>query len=526
MTLINFWRSHAAEFGGLLAQHVLLVGASTLVAILAGVPTGILAARRPRAGAPIVWLANVVQTIPSLAMFGFLLPLPLVGGLGARVAIFVLILYALLPIVRTTTAGLRSVDRVLVEAGTAMGMTPMQLMREVELPLALPSIVAGIRVAAVIGVGTATIAAAVGAGGLGEYIFRGLSMVDSTVILAGAIPSALLALALDGGLTLIERALGSGRRLRRGGATAVVATLALAVAIGGAVVARTNQGSGTVVRVGSKNFTEQILLGEIVAQTIEQHTSIRVERRLNLGGTFICDRALRGGDIDAYVEYSGTAQTAIFHQPADTDRGHVFESVRTRYADAGVTLLEPLGFENTFAMLIRADDAARLGVRTLSDAAVHASSWRAGFGYEFLQREDGFPGLARVYGLRFAAPPTAMDLSLIYRALAQRQVDFVAGDATSGLIDAYNLVMLEDDRHYFPPYDAAIVARSATLLAHPDVRAALATLSGRISLSDMRKMNRAVDAERRDPADVARAFLAAHTGRGTEPQTRTSDGHP
>jgi glycine betaine/choline ABC-type transport system substrate-binding protein len=278
--------------------------------------------------------------------------------------------------------------------------------------------------------------------------------------------------------------------------------------------------------VGSKNFTEQILLGEIVAQTIEQHTSIRVERRLNLGGTFICDRALRGGDIDAYVEYSGTAQTAIFHQPADTDRGHVFESVRTRYADAGVTLLEPLGFENTFAMLIRADDAARLGVRTLSDATVHASSWRAGFGYEFLQREDGFPGLARVYGLRFAAPPTAMDLSLIYRALAQRQVDFVAGDATSGLIDAYNLVMLEDDRHYFPPYDAAIVARSATLLAHPDVRAALATLSGRISLSDMRKMNRAVDAERRDPADVARAFLGAHTGRGTKPQTRTSDGHP
>ncbi len=190
MTLLHFWRSHAAEFFTLLGQHVLLVGASTLVAILAGVPIGILAARRPRVGAPIVWLANVVQTIPSLAMFGFLLPLPFIGGLGARVAIFVLILYALLPIVRTTTAGLRSIDRVLVEAGTAMGMTSGQLMRQVELPLALPSIVAGIRVAAVIGVGTATIAAAVGAGGLGEYIFRGLSMVDSTVILAGAIPSA------------------------------------------------------------------------------------------------------------------------------------------------------------------------------------------------------------------------------------------------------------------------------------------------------------------------------------------------
>ena len=185
---------------------------STLVAIAAGVPIGILAARRPRAGAPIVWLANVVQTIPSLAMFGFLLPLPLVGGLGARVAIFVLILYALLPIVRTTAAGLRSVDRVLVEAGTAMGMTPWQLLRDVELPLALPSIVAGIRVAAVIGVGTATIAAAVGAGGLGEYIFRGLSMVDPTVILAGAIPSAVLALTIDGALTALERVLKTRQR--------------------------------------------------------------------------------------------------------------------------------------------------------------------------------------------------------------------------------------------------------------------------------------------------------------------------
>lgn len=508
MTLLRFWQAHASEFAALFGQHVLLVGTSTLVAILAGVPIGVLAARRPRVGAPIVWVANVVQTIPSLAMFGFLLPLPLIGGLGARVAIFVLILYALLPIVRTTTAGLRSVDRVLLEAGTAMGMTPGQLMREVELPLALPSIVAGIRVAAVIGVGTATIAAAVGAGGLGEYIFRGLSMVDSTVILAGAVPAAILALTIDGGLTLLERAL----KARSGSPARSVAFIASAVVIAavavGAVAASSNRTSDDVVRIGSKNFTEQIVLGEILAQTIEARTQIRVERRLNLGGTFICDRALRSGDIDAYVEYSGTARTAIFHEPADTDRRRVFDGIKQRYAQAGLTLLEPLGFENTFAMLVRGAEASRLGLRNLSDAAAHASSWRAGFGYEFLQRDDGFPGLARVYGLRFAAPPIAMDLSLIYRALAQGQVDFVAGDATSGLIDAYNLIMLEDHRHYFPPYDAAVVARAATLLAHPELHAALASLSGRITVAEMRRMNRAVDAEHRDPADVAREFLA------------------
>jgi osmoprotectant transport system permease protein len=509
MRLLEFWLAHGAEFGSLVAQHLVLVGASTLVAILAGVPLGILAARRPRAGAPVVWLANVVQTIPSLAMFGFLLPLPLIGGLGARVAILVLILYALLPIVRTTVAGLRSVDRVLVEAGTAIGMTPWGLLRDVELPLALPSIVAGIRVAAVVSVGTATIAAAVGAGGLGEYIFRGLSMVDSTVILAGAIPSALLALSIDGALTGVERALASRQRGRRRYWPALV--LVLMVMAAATVAARYTFVRGEdVIRVGSKNFTEQIVLGELVAQTIEARTELRVERRLNLGGTFICDRALRSGDIDVYVEYSGTAQAAIFHERVDTDSRRVFDNVRRRYAEAGLTLLEPLGFENTFAILVRGDDARRLGLRTLSDAARHAREWRAGFGYEFLQRQDGYPGLARTYSLRFAAPPTAMDLSLIYRALAERQVDLIAGDATSGLIEAYNLTMLEDDRHYFPPYDAAAVARGSVLLAHPEVRDALMSLAGRISLADMRRMNRLVDAEHRDPSDVAREFLA-HT---------------
>jgi osmoprotectant transport system permease protein len=509
MKLLGFWSSHRAELVGLLTQHLFLVAVSTGIAIAAGVPIGILAARRPRYGAPIVWLANVAQTIPSLAMFGFLLPLPLVGGLGSRVAITVLILYALLPIVRTTVAGMRSVDPALVEAGTALGMRPGQLFRQVELPLALPSIVAGIRVAAVIGVGTATIAAAVGAGGLGEYIFRGLAMVEPTVILAGAIPAALLALALDGTLTLVERAIrrsltvGAVRLLKVGLAVIFVGALSLTV-----VMIAKARAQGDVIRVGSKNFTEQIILGEFLAQTIETRSPLRVERRLNLGGTFICDRAVRAGELDIYVEYSGTAYTAIFHEPPETDPQRVLETIRRRYADAGVALLDPLGFENTFAILVRGDDAARLKLRTIEDAAAHSRGWRAGFGYEFLQRDDGYPGLARTYGLTFAAPPRAMDLSLIYRALADRQVDLIAGDATSGLIDAYGFTMLVDNRRYFPPYDAVPVVRSGTLLAHPELRSALAALSGRITVADMRRMNRAVDADRRDPADVAREFLA------------------
>ncbi len=508
MRLVEFLASHRAEFASLLGQHLFLVAISTLAAVAVGVPLGILAARRPRLGAPLVWIVNAAQTIPSLAMFGFLLPLPFIGGLGARLAITVLIVYALLPIVRTTIAGITSVDPALVEAGTALGMTPRQLLRRVQLPLALPSIVAGIRVAAVIGVGTATIAAAVGAGGLGEYIFRGLSMVDPTVILAGAIPAALLALTLDGGLMLAERgvraAMTSGWRPGRAATAAVLS----AVVVGGLWVGLAGRSGPPTIRVGSKNFTEQILLGEILAQTLESRAGVRVERRLNLGGTFICDQALRSGDIDLYVEYTGTAHTAIFRSPVETNPTQVLDRVRANYAGAGLTVFEPLGFENTFAILVRGDDARRLKLRTIADAAAPAAGWQAGFGYEFLQRADGYPGLAKAYNLQFRAPPRAMDLSLIYRALADRQVDLIAGDATSGLIDAYDLAMLEDDRHYFPPYDAVVVARAPALLAHPATEAAIRSLSGRIPVADMRRMNHAVDAGRRDPAEVAREFLA------------------
>jgi len=510
LRLIAFWRSHAGELAALLGQHVFLVFVSTVAAVVLGVPTGILAARRPRLGAPIVWLANVAQTIPSLAMFGFLLPLPFVGGLGARVAISVLVLYALLPIIRTTVAGMRSIDPALVEAGMALGMTPVQLFRRVELPLALPSIVAGIRVATVIGVGTATIAAAVGAGGLGEYIFRGLSMVEPTVILAGAVPAALLALTFDGTLTLIERAI--RRAIESGGARrsrVLVSAAAVGLLAAGAVTYGALRPARDVVRVGSKNFTEQILLGELLAQTIETQTGVKVERRLNLGGTFICDRALRSGDIDVYVEYSGTALTAVFHQPVQTDPRQVLDTIRQQYAQAGVTLLAPLGFENTFAILVRGSDASNFNLKTIGDVAPLAGKWRAGFGYEFLQRADGYPGLAKVYGLHFSSLPTAMDLSLIYRALSERQVDLIAGDATSGLIDAYGLTMLKDDRRYFPPYDAVPLARREMLLAHPEVKEALSRLAGRVSVVDMRRMNRAVDAEHQDPALVVREFLGS-----------------
>jgi len=502
--LLAFWIVHRSELAVLLSQHVLLVAISTFVAIAIGLPLGIFAARRPRLAAPLVGLANIVQTVPSLAMFGFLLPVPFIGGVGARAAIVVLILYGLLPIVRTTIAGLNGIDPSVREAAVAMGMRPRDLLRLVELPLAMPSIVAGVRVAAVVGVGSATIAAAIGAGGLGEYIYRGLSMVDSTVILAGAIPAALLALAVDGSLLWLERRLLSRRHTRPLGAARVAAAIFAIAMVSSALVSRR---SSSAIIVGSKNFTEQNILGELVAQTIEREAGMPVDRRLNLGGTLICDGALRSGGVDVYVEYTGTALTAIFHQPVVNDPQAVFATVRDLYARSGRTLLPALGFNNTFAILVRGKDARARGLKTIDDAAREAPRWRAGFGYEFLERPDGYPGLAAAYGLRFADPPHVMDLSLSYRALASGQVDLIAGDATAGLIRGLDLVQLEDTRHYFPPYDAAVVARAEILLRYPRVRLALERLSGRISADDMRAMNYAADVEHKDVVQIVRDFL-------------------
>ncbi len=260
--------------------------------------------------------------------------------------------------------------------------------------------------------------------------------------------------------------------------------------------------------VGSKNFSEQALLGEILAQHIEARTHLPVVRRFYLAGSYICQQALLSGRIDTYVEYTGTALTAILHDPIEGDSSAVFSRVQNEYKSRfGLDVMAPLGFNNTFALVIRGEDARRLNLKTISDAVPDATRWRAGFGYEFTERPDGYAGLARVYGLRFAEPPRILDLGLLYRALLDRQVDLVAGNSTDGLLAARDLVILEDDKHYFPPYDAVPVVRDDTLVRHPEVRVAIADLAGKISDAEMRKMNYAVDGEHRDAAEVAREFL-------------------
>lgn len=282
-----------------------------------------------------------------------------------------------------------------------------------------------------------------------------------------------------------------------------------------AVVATAFLGCGPWARdrivVGSKNFTEQSILAELVAQQIERRTGLDVERRFFLGGTFVCHRAITAGEIDIYVEYTGTALAAILERPPLRDPAAVYDSVREAYAEHfELVWAEPLGFNNTFAILVRGEDARRLGLETISQAARHTPGWRAGFGYEFTEREDGLVGLASAYGLEFAEPPRTMDLGLTYRALADGQVDLIAGNSTDGLIAALDLVQLRDDQAYFPPYEAAPVLRDETLLRYPEIGDALSELAGLLPDEAMRRLNYQVDVEQRDLAVVVREWLDAY----------------
>jgi glycine betaine/choline ABC-type transport system substrate-binding protein len=260
--------------------------------------------------------------------------------------------------------------------------------------------------------------------------------------------------------------------------------------------------------VGCKNFTEQILLGELIAQQIENQTHLPVERRFYLGGTYIAHQGILAGRIDIYPEYTGTALTAVLKEPATSNPQAVYDRVKSEYERRfHLTLGPAFGFNDTFAIEIRGDDARRLHLQTLSQAAQYTPQWRAGFGYEFMERPDGYKGLVATYGLRFAAPPRIMDLGLLTRALKEHQVDLIAGNMTDGLIPALDLFVLADDKHYFPPYQAVPVIREQTLDEHYEIRPALNALAGKISDEEMRHLNYEVDGKKRDVKDVVREFL-------------------
>jgi osmoprotectant transport system permease protein len=511
MNFFEFLGQNWAELLVLTREHLVLVLISTAFAVAFGVPLGILLTRRKSLQTPVLGIANILQTVPSLALFGLLIPLPLLGGIGAKTAIIALTLYSFLPVIRNTVTGILSVDAKTKEAAIAMGMTDWQILKMVELPLAAPVILTGIRVAVVIAVGVATVAAAVGAGGLGTYIFRGLRQNDNNLLLAGAVSSAILALFCDFALGQFEKSFDYKKRAENSRRKFIAAgALALVLAIFGLsfITNYKTQNSNSAVanqtiRVGSKDFTESVILAEILAQMLEKN-GIAVERQFELGGNLAHD-ALLSNNLDVYPEYTGTAYTAILKHAPVTDTERVYAETKREYTEKfALNVSPPLGFSNDFAILIRGDAARKNNLKTISEAVPLSSSWQAGFGQDFMSRADGYQGFAKAYGFKFAKQPREMDLSLTYRALQSGQVDIIAGNSTDGLIAALDLFQLADDKKYFPPYQAVFIARNdkAEIL-----RAAFEKLADAISTDEMRKLNYAVDGEKLTPRAAAENWL-------------------
>lgn len=504
----EFLRGSWPELLALTREHIFLVFIATSAAVLIGVPLGILVTRVRSLQTPILGFANIMQTVPSLALFGLLIPIPFIGGIGARTAIIALALYALLPIIRNTATGILGIDPKIKEAADAMGMTSFDRLKLVELPLAMPVMLAGIRVAVVISVGVATIAALVGAGGLGTYIFRGVRQNDNNLLIAGALASALLALAADLALGQFEKSFEIGARksaAKRKWIAAAIAVVFAAVIAGsylkGPSVQRYSEGPRVIV--GSKDFTESIILAEILSQILEKK-GVAVERQFELGGNLAHD-GLLSGQIDVYPEYTGTAYTAILkHQPI-SDPQAVYDTTKAEYAEKfGLNVSPPLGFSNGFAILVRGKTAKESNLKTMSEAVPVSSDWQAGFGQDFMSRADGYTGMAAAYGFRFKKAPREMDLSLTYRALESGELDIIAGNETDGLIDALDLFQLEDDKHYFPPYQAVFIARKDV---DPKLQEVFDELRNAITTEQMRKMNYEVDGRKRTPKEVAAEWL-------------------
>ena len=500
-------REQLALLPGYLTAHLQLVLFALLAGTAVSIPAGIAITRSRRLERPVLAVASVIQTVPSLALLAVMVPALSALGLrsiGFLPAFIGLTLYSVLPVLRNTVAGLAGLDPALKEAARGVGMTPRQQLWRVDLPLALPVILAGLRTSTVWTVGMATLSTPVGAPSLGNYIFAGLQTRNLTAVLVGCVAAALLALLLDG----LVRALGAAALSRRRSSLVAIAAV-LGVLYGHAVfsfAAAVNRTGPQRIVVGAKTFTEQYILARVLSGTIARATGSSVDVAASLGSTVAFD-ALRAGDIDAYVDYSGTIWATIMQRDAaSADRETVLKEVgRFLKEQHGIEVVATLGFENAYAMAMRRAHARELRVRSLSDLAPYASRLSVGGDYEFFQRAE-WRAIQDRYGLRFGEL-RSMDPSLMYQAVANAQVDLISAFSTDGGIAALDLVLLEDERHAIPPYDAVILAGARLTREHPDAIAALRVLTGTIDADRMRRMNLEVDEKGKSPEAVAEEFL-------------------
>ncbi|WP_187696447.1 glycine betaine ABC transporter substrate-binding protein [Xanthovirga aplysinae] len=505
----DFILARYQEIAHLSLQHLEITAFSVGCAIIFGVPLGIGIARKPRMGKWLLQLANVLQTIPSLALFGLLIPFL---GIGKIAAVFVLFLYALLPILKNTYMGLESIEPSIIEAAKGIGMTSRQTLFLVEFPLALPIIMGGIRISTVINIGTATIAAYIGAGGLGDFIFRGIALNDNMMLLAGAVPAAVLALLADYSLGMVEQTLLNrqfqnrrvvDRRIKLLKRLAILILSFIILSVGFAVLLPSKK----QLVIGYKADLEGPTLAQIQKIFLEKNTDFEVQTKA-LGSTFLAFQALKNNDIDTYVEYTGTAYQALLHQDSLKNPQQIYQFLKDSLQSGfGIQVLTPLGFNNTYAFAMKDSVAEQLSIKSISDMGKKASQLRLVSTIEFQDRQqDGLPGVERAYGFQFKEVIN-MESEIRYLALMSDQAEVVVVYTTDSQIRRFNLRVLKDDKKFFPPYEAVSFVGENLEKEAPEVIKWLNMLGGKINNDQMIQLNYEVSEKGMKEEKVARQFL-------------------
>ncbi|GGE82116.1 ABC transporter permease/substrate-binding protein [Priestia taiwanensis] len=481
-----------------LLEHIQLSLIALIMAVVIAVPLGIFLTRREKIAEGIIGASAVLQTIPSLALLGLLIPLV---GIGKVPAIIALVVYALLPILRNTYTGIKEIDTALVEAAKGMGMTSLQRLVKVELPLAFPVMMAGIRTAMVLIVGTATLAALIGAGGLGEIILLGIDRNDHLLILLGAIPAALLALIFDGLLRIVEK-ISSAKSMRTTGIVVVIVFMIMA-----APMLATKSSKADLVIAGKLGSEPEILIN-MYKLLIEEYTDLEVELKPGFGKTSFVFNALEAGEVDIYPEFTGTALfTFLKETNTSNEKAAVYkQAAEGMEKEFGMKLLQPMAFNNTYALATTKELAAKHNLQTISDLKKVQTDARVGFTLEFSDREDGYKGMQDLYHLTFAQLKT-MEPKLRYTAIEANEIDVIDAYATDSELAQYNLHVLHDDLSLFPPYQGAPLMKKETLAKYPELEGVLNKLAGKIIDDEMRKMNYLVNVEGESAADIAKDFL-------------------
>lgn len=515
MEFIDYIIENKDQIISLCIEHIELTALALIIAIIIGVPIGILISYKRKLNKPVLGITSVTQAIPSMALLGFMIPFL---GIGTAPAIVVVVLYSLLPIIKNTYTGIANISPATVEAATGIGLTKAQILTKIQIPEALPIIMAGVRISSVSAVGLMTMAAFIGGGGLGYLIFSGIRTVNNYQILAGAIPACILALLVDYFFGAIEKLVTpislqnetkskeKQKKERRKNKIIVIITI-LIIGLLFLQEIDFSKKSENVIRVGSKDFTEQEILCYMTSQAIENNTDIDVENECNLGGAQVVFSALTNDNIDLYIDYAGTDYTDILKHKPISDVDKVYKTIKKEMKEKyDIEVLNQMAFNNTYALAVTKETAQKYNLATISDLTRVSNDLIIAPTLEFINREDGLPGLEKEYGLSFK-DTIGIDGSPRYTALQNNNAQVIDAFTTDGLLKKFNLVVLEDDKNFFPPYYAIPLVRSDTLKEYPEIEKVLNALGPYLTDGVMQDLNYQVDELGKSPEKVATDFL-------------------